>query len=160
MTGLVAEKLSRQWASQKLPVRPGAGSEALRQFEATHKVVLPPDMRDYFRKHDGMQLDPPNDKDAEGFSFWPLSRIRRAAEELADAVPPAEAAPELDHYFAFADYLDLSWTYAIRLTADPRDSNRVINIGTDPPTEVASSFAEFVDLYLQNSPRLYAQKDA
>jgi hypothetical protein len=31
----------------------------------------------------------------------------------------------LDEYFTFADYPDWSWAYAIRLTADPADSNPV-----------------------------------
>lgn len=162
MASRVADKLSQYWASQKLPVRRGASPETVKQFEANHKVVLPAELRDYFLKHDGMDPYSPNDKDAEGFAFWQLARVRPAAEELAEGAPPMKAPPELDQYFAFADYLDWSWAYAIRLTADPRDSNRVVMIGTADgvPLEVASSFGEFVDLYLRDSPRLYGQVDA
>lgn len=153
-----ADKLSRYWASQELPVRPGATREAVGLFETTYDVSFPAEMRDYFLKHDGMSPDWRYAKDKEGFSLWELARVRPATEELADnGVPLAEQGRELDQYFAFADYLDWSWAYAIRLTADPRDINRVVMIGTADglPIEIASSFGEFVDLLLQDSPRLY-----
>lgn len=134
-----------------MPVRPGATREAVGLFETTYDVSFPADMRDYFLKHDGMSPDWRYAKDKEGFSLWELARVRPATEELADnGVPLAEQGRELDQYFAFADYLDWSWAYAIRLTADPRDINRVVMIGTADglPIEIASSFGEFVDLCL------------
>ena len=151
----VADKLADHWALQKLAVSPGAVPQAVRQFEATHKVILPDELRSYFLRHDGMGQYWPNDQDAKGFAFWSLARIRPAAEELAER-SSSEAPVDLDGYFAFADYLGWSWAYAIRLTADLADNNPVIMIGTADgvPLEIASSFGEFVDLYLQDSPRL------
>jgi cell wall assembly regulator SMI1 len=160
MATSAADKLSRHWASQKLPVRPGASTETVRQFEASHNVVLPVEFREYFLRHDGMDPRSPNDKDAQGFAFWQLARVRPAAQELAQTSPPMTAAPELDQYFAFADYLDWSWAYAIRLTTDPRSSSRVVLIGGEQAIDVASSFGEFVDLYLRDSPRLYWRAEA
>ena len=92
----------------------------------------------------------------QGFSLWELARVRPAAEELGDASPPVTAGPELDQFFVFADYLDWSWAYAIRLTADPMEGGRVVMIGTRDgvPLEIASSFGEFVDLLVRDSPRL------
>lgn len=154
MSSRVADKLSQHWAAQ-LAVSRGATSESVEQFEATHHVTLPAEMRDYFLELDGMGSHWPNDQDAKGFSFWPLALVRPAAEELSKM--GMESPPELDRHFAFADYLGLSWAYAIRLTDDPLSGNRVMLIGKDSPVQVASSFGEFVDLYLQDSPRLYGQ---
>jgi hypothetical protein len=154
-----ADKLSRYWAGQKLPVQPGATRGAVKQFETTYGVSFPAEIRDYFLKHDGMSPYSPYDKDKNGFSFWELSRVRPAAEELAEAGPPHEAGPELDHYFVFADYLDWSWAYAIRLTSDPLEGGRVVMLGMGGvPPEIASSFGEFVDLVIRDSPRLYPVK--
>lgn len=112
-------------------------------------------MREYLLQLDGTGSHWPDEQDAKGFSLWPLARIRPAAEELAKT--GMIEVPGLDQYFAFADYLDWSWAYAIRLASDDSSGNRVILIGQDAPLEVASSFGEFVDLYLQDSPRLYGQ---
>jgi cell wall assembly regulator SMI1 len=152
MAKSVADKLVAHWASQKLVASPGALPQAVRKFEANHGVILPDDLRNYFLRHDGM------DQDAKGFSFWPLARVRPAAEELAE-LSSTETPVELGGYFAFADYLVWCWAWAIRLTADPAGSNPVIMIGTADgvPLKVASSFGEFVDLYLENSPRLTLQ---
>lgn len=125
-----ADKLSRYWAAQKLPARPGATREAVRQFETTYDVSLPAEVRDYFLKQDGMSSDWRYAKDKEGFSLWELARVRPAAEELAEGRPPVTAGPELDQYFAFADYMDWSWAYAIRLTSDPLEGGCVVMIPT------------------------------
>jgi len=158
------DKLSRYWAAQRLPVHPGATREAVRQFETTYNVVLPAGMRDYFLKQDGMSSDWQYTKDTTGFckwfSLWELARVLPAAEELRRVDAASAAGPELDQYFAFADFMDWSWAYAIRLTSDPREAGRVVMLGTADgvPLEIASSFGEFVDLLLQDSPRLYPVK--
>ncbi len=46
-----------------------------------------------------------------------------------------------------------SWVYAVRC-APPLDS-RVILLGRERPEVIAESFAEFVDLYTSDSPRVY-----
>jgi hypothetical protein len=112
-------------------------------------------MREYLLQLDRSGSTWPDDQDAKGFSFWPLARILPAAEELAKTAITDVSG--LDEYFAFADYLGWSWAYAIRLAFDDSRGNRVILIGKEAPFEVASSFGEFVDLYLQDSPRLYGE---
>ena len=151
-----ADELSRYWAAQKLPVRLGAPRETVRQFETTHNVSLPTEVREYFLKHDGMSSDSHYGIDKAGFSLWELARVRPAAEELSSYSLPVPEGHGLDESFAFADYLDWSWAYAIRLTANPREG-RVVMIGTADhrPLEIASSFGEFVALLVRDSPRLY-----
>jgi hypothetical protein len=153
----IAERLSRHWGQETIPPRPGAAPEAVKAFEVTHKITLPADMREYLLQLDGTGSHWPNDQDPKGFSFWPLARIRPVAEELAER--RMTELPKLDQYFVFADYLGWSWAYAILLAADQSIGNRVALIGNEVPLEVASSFSEFVDLYLKDSPRLYGQAD-
>jgi len=58
--------------------------------------------------------------------------------------------------FVFADYLDWSWAYAIRLLATPSESGHIFMIGKqETPIQIAESFSDFVELYLVDSPILY-----
>ena len=158
MTSPLVTKLAQHWKTQGLKVRSGTPPDRVAQFEATRRVSLPTELREYFLELDGMDPHWPNDHDANGFSFWPLPRVRLASEELTKAGMKPFAGS--DQYFAFGDYLNWSWAYGIHLTSDAQQGGRVLLIGKDPPIEVAKSFGEFVDLYLQDSPRLYGQVPA
>ena len=110
-------------------------------------------MRDYLLQLDGTGTHWPGDQDVKGFSFWQLAQIRPVNEELAAHGLRAEKG--LERYFVFADFGTWLWAYAIRLGADPSAGNRIVMIGNDDPIHIADSFDEFVDLYVQDSPRLY-----
>jgi hypothetical protein len=64
------------------------------------------------------------------------------------AVPPV---PDPQAHFVFADYLQWSWAYAIRLGTS---GNPVIFVGAEGGV-VANSFTEFVALYVQDAEALY-----
>lgn len=153
MTSKIAKRLATHWGREGNPPGHGASPEAVSAFESSHKVVIPAEMRDYLLELDGMGQYWPDDQDANGFSLWPIARIRPVAEELAAL--GKNSIPGLEHYFAFADYMAWSWAYAILLTHEESSDNPVVIIGMDSPVRVASSFGEFVDLYLEDSPRLY-----
>jgi hypothetical protein len=95
------------------------------------------------------------DPDKEGFSFWPLERVRWVPEELSEEAPSSSSSPDAEHFYAFADYLGWSWACAIRLSS-MGGSSPVILIGKETLELVAGSFSEFIDLYLVDSPALYA----
>ena len=57
--------------------------------------------------------------------------------------------------FVFADYLNWSWAYAIRLVSDVDSCNRVVIVGKNSPERVAETFEGFVDLYLADAEGLY-----
>ncbi len=63
--------------------------------------------------------------------------------------------PGAEFFFVFADYLHWSWAYAIRLSKRPAEECSVVLIGKQFPITVASSFEEFVNLYIADSPKLY-----
>jgi hypothetical protein len=150
----VAQRLVNYWG-QSLSSRRGASSAALLAFEARHAVKLPSDMRDYLLQLDGTGGSWPDDQDPKGFSFWQLIQIRPVNDELASK--GLSALPGLERYFVFADFLTWLWAYAIQLDAKESLVNRVVLIGKDHPIHVADSFSEFVDLYLQNSSRIYGE---
>ena len=78
----------------------------------------------------------------------PLKNARNSAWHQPNVERPAE-------YFVFADYLQWSWAYAIRLVNQPLESNEIIHVGTNIPTVVATSFTEFLTLYLRDDKKLY-----
>jgi|SRR5882762_603786 len=150
----VGQKLVKHWKKFGLPLAPGCPEDKLATFEKRTGVVLPADMRTYFTVVDGMRSEWPGDHDPQGFSFWGLGRLSWLPEEFAEKSPQGVGFPGFEDFYAFADYLNWSWAYAIRLLAIS-ERNQVILVGKDTPELVAESFSEFVDLYLVDSPSLY-----
>jgi cell wall assembly regulator SMI1 len=151
----VAQRLTAYWRDLGLPISSGCSESAVRQFEASVGAPLPADMRTYLLTVNGMRDAFPGDQDKEGFSFWPLARVRWLPKELAEVSPHTPVFRGAEKFYAFADYLTWSWAYAIRLTGSGK-VNQVVLVGKEVAELVADSFAEFVDLYLIDSPALYA----
>ena len=112
-------------------------------------------MRDYFLHVDGMSQYFPNSQDNQGFSFWSLRNIKTVLEETSKLMGISYNYFEVGSLFIFADYLDWSWAYAIRLSANVLAETPVFLIGYEIPIKVADSFSEFVHLYLADAPELY-----
>jgi len=74
-------QLIESWRSQNLPIQRACREDDIRSFETRYKIALPPDMREYLLNVNGMTPYFPGDQDKEGFSFWPLERIRTLAED-------------------------------------------------------------------------------
>jgi hypothetical protein len=144
--------LRDRWAGQSAVLRPGVAAAALDDFERRYAVRLPLEMRSYLRLVDGQDdMDP-----AMYVQFWPLHAIKTVREELTSEIP---AGADVASWFVFADFLLSSHSYVIRLGGDPHAAAPVgLCSGMPPPGRsfpvIASSFEEFVDLYLTNSPRL------
>ena len=119
-----------------------ATDDDIQAFEEHNGVRIPADLREYFQRLNGIDMDPGL------FRFWPLSRVIPLKTSSAVAL-------ETNRYFIFADYMVGTWYYAIYLGEDPFLQNRVILPDFPSQPRVASSFSEFVELYLTDSPRLY-----
>ncbi len=145
------EQLVEHWTEQGLPLAKGVPDADIESLESRYALTIPTDLRDYFKSVNGHVQRGGVDTDAEGFAFWPLERLQPLPVVCAVnniAVPPVEG-PE--RYFVFADYLQWSWAYAIRFgTTD----NPVIFVGA-VGGQVATSFAEFVRLDIEDSQALY-----
>jgi hypothetical protein len=149
----IYQRLVSHWRAEGLKLSTGCNEQDLLRFERAHDVTLPDDLRSYFLHVNGMLPDAMEDCDQNGFCFWPLARMKSIAKERALHSSPMLPGPEDQHYFVFADYLQWSWAYAIRLTKNSLDPNQVVIMGK--PRIVAGSFGEFVELYLRDAEELY-----
>ena len=135
------QQLRARWAEHGVRTVPPATEAELTEFETHHGVVLPEDLRAYFAALGGMDPHAMPAYDREGFAIWPLSEVR-----------PSETDRSL---FVIADYLNWSWAYAITLSSNGAPPHPVVMLAATIPQPVASSFTEFIDLYLSNSRLLY-----
>lgn len=145
------ETLISHWAATGVEVEPGCSPARIAEFESRYGVAMPPDLRSSYLAANGMKKTFKDEYDPEGFCFWPLEDVAPL-----DDCAVLESWPEIprEHgFFVFADYLQLSWAYAIRLV--PGRPNVVLLIGKAAPQRVGSSFTEFVEAYVADSPRLY-----
>jgi hypothetical protein len=149
------EKLVSYWTDGGLKIARGCRESEVRQFEIENGVALPGDLRAYFLHVNGMLPDAREDCDLNGFCFWPLSRVKSVVKELALHSSPMGGSAEDHLHFVFADYLQWSWAYAIRLTESAAGHNPVIHVGTQEQRTVANSFTQFAELYLRDSKDLY-----
>lgn len=148
----LGERLQAYWNAQDIPKAPGVGEDRLREFEIRFGVTLPPDLRDYFLKVDGMGTYEGFDDDL--FVFWPFDRVCRVSDDYAD-----EFMEEQESYFLFADHSIYLPAFAIRLAPLAALPNTVVAIIGDRreyhTSIVARSFTEFVERYLGNETSRY-----
>jgi len=124
--------------------RPRSATEdEIQAFELRNNVRLPADLREYFQRLNGVDMD------SGLFRFWPIARI----------IPlKVSTPPEIGRYFLFADYMVGTWYYAICLGEDPLLQNHVILPDFPSQPVIAPDFSAFVELYLADSPRLYGNQ--
>jgi cell wall assembly regulator SMI1 len=127
----------------------GATDEKIASFERTHSVNLPDDLRNYLLRLNGIDADP------QLFCFWPIEKIIPISP---DSFGMDRAIVELDEphrYFIFADFLIESHYYAIYLGDDANRQYRVILPDFPNQPAIASSFSDFLELYLEDHPRIF-----
>lgn len=145
-----AEQLIQHWKrSATARTRAAASRQDIAAFEQTYHSVLPDDFRAYFEYADGFNQDE-GYQDEEGFNFWPLNKLCRAAEYDAGKYRSSTGKS----YFLFCDYLDFSWGYAISL-----ENSSIVMVGAADGVlaPVADSFREFVRMYVRDDAELYPQ---
>jgi hypothetical protein len=149
----IISRLLTHWADAGAQPAGGVTEEEIEAFQRTHNIRMPNDLRSYFLKVNGMRPDWHCDQDANGFTFWPLARLLCLGTV---SYPASGGDSEGPKFFVFADYLTSCWQYAIALSNGEREDNSVLLINS-PNKIVASSFTEFVDLCVVDSPQLYPQ---
>lgn len=148
---VAVEQLVAHWTAQGLPLASGASETEIRSFESRCGFELPGDLWIYFRRVNGLVQRGGFDVDEDGFAFWPLEDVQPLLTVCTKYQQPVPPVPDPQAYFVFADYLQWSWAYAIRLGTS---GNPVIFVGAEGPV-VANSFTEFVALYVQDADPLY-----
>ena len=146
----MSERLARlvaYWQGNCALSAGGTPESEVQLFEARYNVTLPPDMREYFLKLNGLDTNAFVDDDL--YSFWQLRNVVPIAEWVPDR---SHLFFESDKYFLFADHFISCPGFAIRLTSDSTEQNRIARVYSDfPKLEVqdfADSFTHFIDLYL------------
>jgi hypothetical protein len=142
------QKLAQYWATTDAGVVTTAVSEAkVVALEAKYGVQFPPDFREYLRS-----ICPANESDAldhECTDWWSLDRITSVRAECNYPVKNKELWGNEDKYIIFADGYIWCWAWAISCS-DDENRGRIAIIGLDDDRFVASSFQEFIDLYIQD----------
>lgn len=149
----ILTRLIDHWSRQGIRLRPGLRTEELTRFERQRNVRFPTEFRDYLETANGMDIGPLNDQDSEGFCFWPIEEMKSVPDELSRLGHALPNVSEVDSFWAFADYMQWSWAYAIGTSA--AQGGRILHIGVDEPRIIAESFGAFIELYLANSPLIY-----
>lgn len=139
------DQLTQRWKESQLKIKPGASAQQLSQFEEQVGTKLRPDIRQYFAAVNGMEE---NEMDTDHIRFWPLEEVKPLSEDIN-----APESPEYKGYYLFADYLLWSHIYAVDLST--AGSGSIVMVGGKEPRQVASSFAEFVRLYLDKSEEIF-----
>src|SRR5215475_12002006 len=93
--------LIESWRSQNLPIQKACEEDDIRSFETKYKIALSPDIRKYFLNVNGMIQYFPGYQDKEGFSFWPLERMKTVAEDNEALGRPYLGITEEDSFFLF-----------------------------------------------------------
>ena len=143
------QQLIARWTAHGIKCPPGASPDDIAGFESRNKVRLPHDLRSYFLAVNGT-----GDRDTvddDWFCFWQLSEVISIAEYLPDRCLRFAHA---SHYFIIADHSLCLPSYAIRLSADPADTNPVASVFIDPNTleveDLFESFTDFVQHYMDD----------
>jgi len=145
----IGEKLKTFWRRQSVKLAPGATEEQFCAFEAEYKVRLPEDLRKYLGTVNGFDGSEHWMTDDQSITFFGLQEIKPLREYWSAKVVDA------DGYFVFADYSLSAHVYAIRLGDGSVDPNCVVVVYDSKLVEVASSFAGFVEDYLENIAVLF-----
>ena len=150
-----AETLKRFWLRQGIKLNAGASEAELAAFEREYNVRLPKDLRDYFATVNGFDGSEHWMTDENVITFLSLDEVKPLNEYWSPDVPDA------DSYFVFADYSISAHVYAIRLLNGSVNGNTVVVAYDGKPVEIAGSFAEFAERYLEdNKAVLFPQPQA
>ena len=141
----IGETLKQYWLRQEIKLNLGVSEIELCAFESKYNVYLPKDFKNYLSTVNGF-VD--SSMDEELFTFLPLNEIEPLSISWSQS-------PEAKSYFIFADFLISSHVYAIKLTKDSKFDNPIfVDFNDNHPTQIAHSFTEFIQSYLENDYKL------
>ena len=143
------QKLQRYWRDTEARVSTvRLSAQAIDDLERKYGIDLPDDFADYL-----LHSCPEDDfaVDNNMTSWWPLDRIKSIPEEYQHESSDVTIARDAAKFLFFADYAIWCWAWAIACGGDNRGRVAVIS-GRD--RFVADSFAQFVDVYIDDCRQL------
>lgn len=139
----VVESLVAYWKKQNIAVIQNSIQE-IEHVEAEKTIRLPEDFKEFYLELNGM-----NKADSKGFLFYPLQKLN-PVKRVAEITSLKKNAGIL----VFAEYKNKTWWYGIQLHDDGDYTIGLVSKkGNFKP--ITNFLAEFVDLYLEDSSRLY-----
>lgn len=150
------ERLAETWADEGVELRPGVSPDAICSFEREHGILLPEDVRRFYRTFNGtIGIDESLN------AFWPLEEIDSVPTKLANfsGVPDYSkietALADAQSFFVFADHSIWVHVFAMQMRFSNRNSTPVLWIANGITfATIAESFEHFWDLYLTDPNRL------
>jgi hypothetical protein len=145
---LTINRLIDFWSSQEIKTTTIQLVE-IDLIERELNLKLPSDFKKFYSRANGMLDFYPNEIDKEGFLFYPVEVIVSVNTEFENC-----EIINRDKIFIFAEYMHKSWWYGFEL----KDGNEyVIGIISDSSTfkPITYSLEEFIELYIEDSPKLY-----
>jgi hypothetical protein len=138
------------WDAHGVRYLPGVSEQEVLDFESRYNVKVPQDMRCFYQTTNGTHVPLSGGQDHESYDFYPLANV----------IPEDSKYPWA---MTFADYRELSWWYAVDLTGlggiGPGTVYFMGAVG-GLPLIIAHSFAEFLQLYVKEDPRLWPDEAA
>jgi hypothetical protein len=148
----VFERLSKYWiAHNTRPASSLASQDDISRFQERYGVRLPADLKEYVLNMNGNHLGETLEMDSTGFSFLPLSAMQPERNWSDNSYQQA-------NMFVIADFLVKCYWYCAELDSDEHDTTRIFFSGGAAPDTtrlIANSLADFLDLYMTDSPLLH-----
>ncbi|UIR56449.1 SMI1/KNR4 family protein [Sphingobacterium sp. SRCM116780] len=145
---LVINQLVEFWKKQNIIIYTKTKQE-IDNIEKNNSLILPNDFKEFYERVNGMQNFYPNEIDDEGFLFYPIEAIISAEKESEKC-----DIKDKDKIFIFSEYMHKSWLYGFEVK---EDGSYLIGIIPDDKTfkPIVKSLEEFLELYIENSSKLY-----
>jgi hypothetical protein len=134
-------RLLKFWDDRGIRYLKAIAPDEIRAFERQSGIILPEQLRAFYSATNGLRVPESSEADDQQFDFWPLEDLSRVTH-----------APTKVY---FADVLQSAWEYAIEVEGSETSSKGAIYVATTTPVQIASSFACFVDRYIENDASLY-----
>lgn len=145
---VIISRLINFWNRQNILVSAKDYKE-IEKLEQRNKLTIPIDFKLFYSKVNGMKEYYPNYTDDEGFLIYPAEALILATEEFKES-----NMKNVNRVWIFANYMQRSWYYGVEII----DENNYM-IGIIPEESVfkpiTNSLGEFLELYMENSDRLY-----
>lgn len=151
------EPLKSLWRKQDLLSFKFANDADIQKFEHNNALYLPIDMQIYFKEVNGMN----GELDSSLFELYSFDEFVPLITKYEDwkGVPSYRDIQFTMNYhkncFVLGNWMMHTFAYAIRLNELPTATNEVFIICGGDFKVIASSFTEFLNLYLEDSELLY-----
>jgi hypothetical protein len=128
----------------------------LEGFESENGLVIPPDLAEHFKLLEAEQREVWKDMyqffGFEAFKSIPTGlALFRGTPDYGGIVKTLERCEDC---FVFADWMIMSFAYAIRLYREPTAVNEVYVICGDEFKKIADSFSGFMEMYDRDTQEL------